>query len=131
MAELLSSDWLSAVERALAGRSGAGRDEGPVVVQVAVTAPKAPDARWWVRCAPEGVTVGGGTGTEEAAVTVSVGRQDLVALLDGSLPVDVGFMQGRVKVDGATAPVLALLAWTAGDDFAAARQMVAEATEGG
>lgn len=128
MAELLSPDWLSAAERALAGRLPAGRP-GVAVVQVAVTSPKAPDTRWWVQCAPDRVAVGLGLAGDEPTVSVSLSRSDLGALLDGSMALDVGFMQGRVKVEGATAPVLALLAWSAGADFSAARRDLAQATD--
>jgi hypothetical protein len=129
VAELLSPGWFQAVERALAGHLPSPRPGAAVVVQVAVTVPKAPEHRWWVRCTLDGATVREGSATEDAGITVTVPLPDVPALLDGSLPLDVGFMQGRVKVDGPTGAVLALLEWSAGAEFAVARQALAETTD--
>lgn len=141
MVALLSAEWIEAVARAVADGIGDGSQadggsgaDGPVTgntvpvpsVQVVVTG--STGGAWWWSPQAVGPAVGAGThpGPE---VTVSVDEADLRRILQGELSLSVGFMQGRVKVDGATAPVLRLLSCSAGSRFDAVRRAVAAVTD--
>lgn len=67
--------------------------------------------------------------TEGCAVVLSASNEDGWAMLTGSLAPAVAFMQGRLKVDGAMEPVLALLAASARPACMAALAALAEVTE--
>lgn len=147
MVSLLSPAWLDAVARAAAGArcgaqqvgpapggSGAGpavtEASHPTVVQVVVTEGKAPDILWWWVCGGARPEVGEGK-VADPVVTVTVDRSDLRRLITGDLRLDVGYMQGQVKVDGPIAAVLAVLSWSASVESAAVLRSVAEVTDDG
>lgn len=141
MVALLSAQWFEEVVRALSDAAGdgpgpAGPDggdgpaDGPAPVgpvQVVVAGGTAPGSFWWSG-GPGGPTAGPGT-HPDAAVTVSIDEADLRSLLQGGLRLSVGYMQGRVKIDGPVGGVLDLLACSAGPRFDAARRAVAAVTD--
>lgn len=138
MPSLLTDDWLEAAGAVLAAVSGPGgvsvaTEAGgaaavPATVQVTVSgAPADANATWWWRVDGDAWTAGPGS-RSDAEVTVAIGADDLRAVLSGDLRLGVGFMQGRVKVDGPTSAVLRVLACTASARFEAVRRQVGELT---
>ena len=78
----------------------------------------------------EGRLVGSGAGAPASAdLTLTLTDSDARAVLSGALDPSVAFMQGRMKVVGAMAPLLDLLALAGTEDGRAGLGRVADQTE--
>ena len=83
----------------------------------------------WHAVIERGRLVASGPGILQGTdVTMTVTWDDALALLRGALDPSVAFMQGRLKVSGSMAVVLALLPLTRTETYAAARARVLELT---
>jgi hypothetical protein len=83
----------------------------------------------WHAVVEGGRLVASGPGVLQGTdVTFTVNWDDALALVRGSLDPAVAFMQGRLKVSGSMAVVLALLPVTRTAAYARARDRVAELT---
>ncbi len=77
-----------------------------------------------------GRLVGGGAGPVDAPdLTLTLSDADARAVVSGDLDPSVAFMQGRMKVTGAMAPLLDLLALAGTDEGRARLGRVADLTE--
>jgi putative sterol carrier protein len=77
-----------------------------------------------------GCLVGSGSGTVPSPdVTLTLTDADAQAVLSGELDLAVAFMQGRMKVAGAMAPLLDLLALAGTDDARVRRVRLAGLTD--
>ena len=65
----------------------------------------------------------------EAECTFTATVKDAQSIMNGEVAPDTAFMQGRLKAAGAMDTVLALLKWSAGEDFASARARVQAVTD--
>ena len=107
-ARWLTAEWFEAAGTALAGLTGPPTLEGTVVVEV-VGGPDG-DAAGHAAFAG-GRLVESGPGPAPAAdLTLTLSDPDARAVVSGDLDPSVAFMQGRLKVAGAMAPLLDLLA---------------------
>jgi len=123
----LTVEWLTAAAAEVSGASGPPTLNGSVVVEV--TGGAEGDAV--AHAAFEGgCLVGSGTGTVPSPdVTLTLTDADARAVLSGELDLSVAFMQGRMKVAGAMAPLLDLLAMAGTDDARARRARLAGSTD--
>jgi putative sterol carrier protein len=122
----LSAAWFEAAATEVVGVSGPPTCTGSVVVEV--TGGVGGDAAAHAVFA-EGHLVEAGAGSVPSPeVTLTVTDVDARAVLSGDLDPSVAFMQGRMKVAGAMAPFLDLLALTGTDDLQARRARIAELT---
>jgi hypothetical protein len=64
-----------------------------------------------------------------ADCTFLISHADAVAIAQGDLDLHAGFMQGRVKMTGATGPLLDVLPCTQSEEYRALLREVAEQTE--
>ena len=114
-ARWLTDDWFALAGDEAGGLSGPPTLEGTVVVEV--TGGGAGDVSGHATFAG-GRLVGSGAGPVEGPdLTLTLTDADARALVTGALDPSVAFMQGRMKVAGAMAPLLDLLA-LAGTDAA-------------
>jgi len=126
-ARWLTDEWFEAAGSALEGLHGPPTLEGTVVVEV-VGGPEG-DTTGHVAFA-EGRLVAGGPGPAPGSdLTLTLSDTDARAVVAGDLDPSVAFMQGRMKVAGAMAPLLDLLALAGTDEGRARIGRVAELTE--
>ena len=121
MAAFLSDEWLDVVRAAASGLVASG-----LTVRLDVTAGDTTFSAVVVDGALETLTPGG---LGDADVSLTLPRDEAVAVAQGTLAPSVVFMQGRMKTAGDPGLLLDLLARSAGADFAAFRDEVAAATE--
>ena len=123
----LPEEWLAGAVASAGGASIAGSCTGTVEVEVG-GGPNGKVTCHWVL--EEGRLVAAGVGpADEPDVALTLTHPDAVGLLDGSADLNALFISGRMKVAGATGPLLELLAATKGDEFQAFRTRLHEATE--
>jgi hypothetical protein len=100
-----------------------------IVVQVDV-AGSPTGARPWHVAVVSGAVGSCGAGPADAAeLSLTLPWADAVAVARGELDVNAAYMQGRLKTDGPTGPLLALLAGLRSPDGIAAREQLAADTE--
>lgn len=122
------TDPVAAVGQGLAGLEGPGTLDGTVRVEVQ----GGPDGDAVLVLAFDAgrlVDVAPGPGSDPDA-TLSLSASDAQGVLAGDLDLSVAFMQGRLKVSGAMAVVLDLLALSATDGARERRTRVAARFEG-
>lgn len=107
MAEFLTSSWIEQVEPLL----------GDMTERVQVVVSGGPDGE--VRL---GVA-------DEPDLVLTTTSDDARAMLDGTLDVNVAFMQGRLKTAGDNAVLLRILPETRSEAFAARRQQLQSLTD--
>ncbi|HEY5110663.1 MAG TPA: SCP2 sterol-binding domain-containing protein [Acidimicrobiales bacterium] len=123
----LTEEWLAAAAAESSGACGPPSLGGSFVVEV--TGGTEGDAAAHA-VFDEGRLVGSGAGTVPSPdVTLTLTDADARAVLSGELDPSVAFMQGRMKVVGAMAPLLDLLALAGTEDARACRARVAELTD--
>lgn len=111
MPALLTDAWFEAVAGVVAAAPAPAPAAGAGVT-VAVAVADAPDGvagTWWWSTLDGGWAVGPGS-RADATVTVTLPWADLQQVVAGDLRLGVGYMQGRIKVDGPTGAVLRVLA---------------------
>ena len=123
----LTGEWLTAAVTEASGASGPPTLTASVVVEVTGGA----DGDVVVHGVFDvGCLVGSGAGTVPSPdVTLTLTDADARLILSGELELSVAFMQGRMKVAGAMAPLLDLLAMASTDDARARRTRLAGLTD--
>ena len=126
-ARWLSEEWFALAGGQATGLSGPPTLEGTVVVEV--TGGEAGDVVGHASFAG-GKLVGSGSGAVEGPdLTLTLTDADARAVVAGELDPSVAFMQGRMKVAGAMAPLLDLLALAGTDDARDRLGRVADQTD--
>jgi len=122
----LSDEWFALAADEASGLHGPPTLAGTVVVEV--TGADAGDRAGHAIFA-EGALVDAGPGTVAGAdLTLTLTDADARAVVAGDLDPSVAFMRGRMKVTGAMAPLLDLLALAGTEDARALLARVAGAT---
>lgn len=128
MVQHLSPEWV-----ALHEGLGADLPERPgatATLQHVVTGTPDGEVAWSVRLV-DGRVAGAAVGRDDAAAdcTFLITYPDAVSIAKGELDLEVGFMQGRVKMSGATGPQLATLPATQSAEYRAFLAAVAAKTD--
>jgi len=123
----LSDGWWAAAAAEMAGVTGPPTLSGTVDVEV-TGGPDGDVAGHVVFAGGRLVASGPGAATG-ADATLTLTDVDARAVATGDLELSVAFMQGRMKVAGAMAPVLDLLVLAGTDDVRIRRARVAEQTD--
>lgn len=123
----LTEEWLTAAAAEGSGATGPPTLTASVVVEVTGGAEGDAVAH---AVFDGGCLVGSGAGTLPSPdVTLTLTDADAQAVLSGALDLSVAFMQGRMKVAGAMAPLVDLLALAGTDDARARRGRLARLTD--
>ncbi len=113
MAQYLTQEWLDRRQELAAGLP----ERAGVTATVQHVVPGAPEGEVrYVTEIEDGRIVGGSLGSaDEATVTLTTKYPDAVAVATGEADLNALFMQGRMKVAGATGPTLAVIALSQDD----------------
>ncbi|MBW8825928.1 MAG: SCP2 sterol-binding domain-containing protein [Acidobacteria bacterium] len=127
MAAFLSDEWLAV---GVAEASGLPAVPGASIrLQQVVTGGPEGDVRY-VTVIDDGRTVQQRRASDdEADVTITTTYADAVAIQQGTLDINTGFMQGRVKVAGNMAKLLDLLPLTTRTEWRDVQARIAAATD--
>ena len=125
-ARWLSDPWFDAVGAELADVTGPPTLSGTLVVEV--TGGPDGDTAGHVVFADGSVVSSGPGPVPSPDLTLTLSDEDARGVLAGDLDPSVAFMQGRMKVVGAMAPLLDLLALAGTEAFTARRARVAGGT---
>jgi len=124
---LLSPEWLDV--RAKLGADLPARPGATARVQTVVAKTPTGDVAF-VETYQDGRVVGAAMGLDDSAdFTVNLTYPDFLAVARGEVEVHTGFMQGRVKVVGNMAALMALVPVTRSDEYAAARAELARRSD--
>lgn len=126
-ARWLTDEWFALVATEVAGIHGPPTLQGSVVVEV--TGGATGDLAGHVAFADGGVVGSGAGPTDGPDLVLTLTDSDARAIVAGGLDPSVAFMQGRMKVVGAMAPLLDLLALAGTEDGRAGLGRVADQTE--
>ena len=128
MAKWLSQEWLDESTRLAAGQPE--RPGASARLQYVITdAPGGEDVSYyWI--VADGHLLENRLGTlEDPEVTLHESYEDAMAMQKGELDANAAFMQGKIKVSGDVAQLMALLPITMSPEFAAFQSSVLEITE--
>lgn len=125
VSEFLSEAWLEEL-----GACGldAGPSVGDAVLRVDVAGAPAGRASWTARFAAGRLTSASPGAPADADVVLSIPWADAVAVLRGELGVNAAYMQGRLKTDGPTGPLLGVLAALSSPAGVACREALSATT---
>jgi putative sterol carrier protein len=98
-------------------------------VQYVVTGSPDGDVKYVTTFAAGAITANQPGTDPSAEVTLTIPYAEALDIATGHLDANVAFMQGRIKVEGAMGPFLALLPATQTDEYHAMQERLAEATE--
>jgi putative sterol carrier protein len=127
VAKFLSPEWLDLQHELAAGLPPrAGLDAR---VQYVVTGSPEGDVKYVTTFAAGALAANQPGPDPSAEVTLTIPYAEALEVATGRLDANVAFMQGRIKVEGAMAPFLALLPATQTDEYRAMQRRLAEATE--
>jgi putative sterol carrier protein len=127
VAKWLSQEWLDESTRLAVGQPE--RPGASARLQYVITgAPEGDISYYWI--VADGLLVENRLGSlEDPEVTLHESYEDAMAMQKGELDANAAFMQGKIKVSGDVAQLMALLPITMSPEFAAFQESVLEITE--
>jgi putative sterol carrier protein len=127
VAKWLSQEWLDESTRLAVGQPE--RPGASARLQYVITgAPEGDISYYWI--VADGHLVENRLGSlEDPEVTLHESYEDAMAMQKGELDANAAFMQGKIKVSGDVAQLMALLPITMSPEFAAFQESVLEITE--
>ena len=127
MSKFLSQEWLDET-RALAADQPERPGASAKMQYVVTGGPDGDVSYYWVL--ENGKLLESKTGTlDEAEVTLTQSYEDAVKVQKGELDANAAFMQGRVKVTGNMAKLMALLPLTNAPEYKGLQEKIKEVTE--
>ncbi len=128
MAKYLTQEWLD--ENVRLAQSFPPREGATARLQYRIT--NMPDGRdcWFFRVIDDGTLREATIGQDpDAELTLALSYADTRLVQEGTLDPNVAFMQGKMKVTGNMAKMMALLPLTASAEYKAIQQQISEITE--
>jgi hypothetical protein len=123
--ELLDDDWLAALA---ACQTPDFTAVGTCTLRVDVSGGPSGTRTWHVVFRDGVVRQAAGGAPETADLTLTMTWPDAVRVAQGELGLNAAFMQGRLKTDGPTGPLLAILTTMSGEPAEACRRDLADQT---
>ena len=129
MAKYLTQEWLDEVVRL--GQSFPERAGTSARMQYRITnMPDGADDCWFYWVVDKGKLVEAKLGQDpDAELTMAVSYADNRLVQEGSLDPNAAFMQGKMKVTGNMAKLMALMPLTASPEYKAIQEQIREVTE--